>query len=51
MAYGDDYDNATADAWKGAGDETVALGMPKEKINIGVGTYSSGGEWCQADAG
>ena len=25
----------------------MRAGLPKSQINIGLGTYSSGGEWCQ----
>jgi hypothetical protein len=49
MQYGDSYDNATAADYLSEAMVAVnTAGLSKKLINVGVGTYSTGGEWCQA---
>ena len=49
MQYGESYDNASwPDYLSSATAALTVSGLRKELINVGVGTYSSGGEWCQA---
>ena len=44
------YDNASVADYRAQGEIAVRAGLRKSMINIGLGTYSSGGEWCQASA-
>lgn len=49
QTYGNNFDNYSAADYRTSGYLGVRTGLKASMINIGMGLYSSGGEWCQAN--